>query len=84
MFHKSGDKIHPAFTHIKLIALQDLRLYFSPFIGAFKAIKTELARPKSADIKGIALDDLRLFLAPLIGAIDEIKKELAGKKYDVD
>lgn len=68
--------MYAAFKHIKLIALQDLRLYFSPFIGAFKAIKIELARPKRSGIKNIVMDDVRLYFAPLIGAVDEIKREL--------
>lgn len=68
--------MYTTFKHIKLIAWQDLQLYFSPFIGAFKAIKVELGRPKKSGIKNIAMDDVRLFFAPLVGAIEEIKKSL--------
>ncbi|MFZ6815821.1 hypothetical protein ACO0K3_15240 [Undibacterium sp. Rencai35W] len=68
--------MYAIFKHIKLIALQDLRLYFAPFIGAVKAVKVELARPKRSGIKNIVADDIRLFFSPLIGAIDEIKREL--------
>lgn len=68
--------MYAAFKHIKLIALQDLRLYFSPFIGAYKAIKIELAKPKRSGIKNIIRGDVRLYFAPLVGAINEIKTEL--------
>lgn len=68
------------FKHIKLTAVQDLGLYLSPFIGAYKAIKIELARPVHSDIKDIVRGDVRLYFAPFAGAIDEIKKELQRLK----
>ncbi|RBA24357.1 hypothetical protein [Herminiimonas fonticola] len=68
--------MYAAFKYIQSIALQDLRLYFSPFSGAIKAIKIELARPKSSGAKNIILNDVRLYFAPFIGAIDGIKEEI--------
>lgn len=69
--------MHAALNYIKLIALQDLRLYFAPFIGGYRGIKSELARPRKSGIKNICIDDVRLYFSPLIGAIDEVQKELS-------
>lgn len=66
--------------HMKQVALDDLRLYFSIFIGAVNGIKAEVNRPRATRLSHVARDDVRLFFAPFTGAAAGVKQELQRRE----
>ena len=62
-------------SHFKDTAKDDIRIFFAPYIGAYRAIKEAVVRPRARNAGEFANNVGSLLCAPFVGAFKGVKAE---------
>lgn len=60
---------------VKHTAKDDIRVFFAPYTGAYRAIKDAVGRPCATTVGEFANNVGRLLAAPFVGAFKGVKAE---------
>jgi hypothetical protein len=81
-------------AHVKRVALDDIRLFFSPIVSVFNAIRADATKPAPAPlpdntplrarIAHVAREDVRLYFEPFHRVIAAIRRAVTHRKAQPD